>query len=112
MTEKQGGFTFDEASMQAMINRWLTLADQYDASSLRLDMDSTSAEQLAPGLDVASKAQADAAIKSVGAYRTYLQKNREFCITQAQTLQVTLDDYLRQEHQHVRRFDEAGQVEI
>lgn len=112
MTGTQGGFTFDEATMRAVINKWLSLADQYDHSATQLDLGFMHAEQVAPGLDVASQAQASSALSSVEAYRTYVKKNREFCVTQAQLLQVTLDDYLGQEHQHVRRFDDGDQVEI
>ncbi len=108
MTEAQGGFAFDEATMRAMIKKWLTLADLYDSSALQVNMDSADAEQLAPGRDIASRAQAAAAISSTKSYWTYLKKNREFCITQAQLLQVTLNDYLGQEHQTVRDINDAG----
>ena len=112
MPEGQGGFAFDEETLRSMIKKWLTLADHYDGSALRMNMDSTNPEQLAPGLDVASKAQAAAALGSTQAYQVYLRKNRELCLAQAQLLQVTLDDYLQQEHQGVRDINEAGQPGI
>jgi hypothetical protein len=112
MPEGQGGFAFDEETLRSMIKKWLTLADQYDTSAQAVDMDAITPERLAPGLDMASKAQATAALRSIQAYRTYLKKNSELCITQAQLLQVTLDDYLGQEHQQVRQFNDAGQAGI
>jgi hypothetical protein len=112
MPEGQGGFAFDEETLRSMIKKWLTLADYYDTSSQVINMDAVTPERLAPGLDIASRAQAAAALNSIQAYRTYLKKNRELCITQAQLLQVTLDDYLGREHQQVRHFDDAGQAGI
>jgi hypothetical protein len=107
MPKGQGGFAFDEETLRSMIKKWLTLADQYDTSSLQTDTEALDADRLAPGLDMASRAHSTAVLTSVRAYRAYLKKNREFCITQAQLLQVTLDDYLGQEHQRVRDFNDA-----
>jgi hypothetical protein len=112
MPEGQGGFAFDEETLRSVIKKWLTLADYYDTSSLQTDTGALDTDRLAPGLDIASRAHSVAALNSVRAYRTYLKKNREFCITQAQLLQVTLDDYLGQERQQVRGFTDAGQAEI
>lgn len=104
----EGGFAFDEATMQTLINKWLALADHYDTSAMQSDTGAMTPEQLAPGLDIASRAQANAALSSTQAYRTYLQKNYEYCINQAQALRATLDDYLGQEHQSVRDINDAG----
>jgi hypothetical protein len=104
----EGGFAFDEATMQTLIKKWLALADHYEISVTRADMGSMTPEQLAPGLDIASEAQAKAALSSAQAYQVYLRKNHEYCINQAQLLRVTLDDYLGQEHQRVRDINNAG----
>jgi hypothetical protein len=104
-----GGFAYDEPTMRTLITKWLELADRYLDSSRRLDTGPIEG----PGLDFASKAQAEAATNSTKAYYAYLAKNYWYCVEQAQLLQDTLNDYLGIEHRSVIDFSRSGpQAEI
>ncbi len=98
-----GGFVYDEATLHALVMKWVELADDYFASTREVDLCSTSG----PGLDPASEAHALAANRSGEAYQVYLRRNFEYCVQQAQLLQNTLDDYLGQEHRSVTEFMKA-----
>lgn len=99
-----GGFAYDEATLQDLVTKWTGLADRYLASSKRVTPDAITP----PGLDFASKAQAEASTNANKAYYTYVVKNYWYCIKQAQLLQSTLDDYLGQEHQTVIEINKSG----
>ncbi len=101
---RAGSFTFDEATMRSLISQWLDLADSYGES---LANAGTMARVEAPGLDFASKAQAEAANRSGNSYIEYLASNRRFCAAQAQLFQDALDDYLGVEHTNVIEFDKT-----
>jgi hypothetical protein len=103
-TESSGGFAYDEATMQALINKWLELAEDYHGSLSRIVV----GELNGPGSDFASAAQARAATTSTEAYREYLSKNFEYCVVQAQKLQNTLDDYRGVEHHNVTTIFKSG----
>lgn len=96
-----GGYAFDEATLTALVKKWTDLADSYLASTERVTTDPVTP----PGLDFASKSQAEASTNAITAYREYAVKNYWYCIEQAQNLQRTLDDYLGQEHQTVIKFN-------
>jgi hypothetical protein len=95
-----GGFVYDEATLGTLIQRWLDLADHYARSRAQIQLGVAEP----PGLDFASKDHVDAANQSGTAYMTYLGKNFEYCVRQAQLLQNTLDDYLGVEHRNVTDF--------
>ncbi len=99
-----GSFAFDEATLKTLVTKWTELADRYLASSQRVSKESISP----PGLDFASKAQAEASTNATKAYYEYVVRNYWYCIEQAQLLQDTLNDYLGQEHESVIRFNQAG----
>lgn len=103
-TSGAGGFAYDEPTMQVLINKWLELADSYRGSLSRVVVSALSG----PGTDFASEGQAHAATSSTQAYHEYLTKNFEYCLTQAQQLQSTLDDYLGTEHHNVAEIFRSG----
>lgn len=104
-TQAEGSFTFDETTMRSLIATWEELADSYDESR-------TNARQMVrvepPGLDFASRGQANAASASGKAYLAYLEQNRDYCRHQAQLLQQTLDSYLGVEHANIAEINKAG----
>jgi hypothetical protein len=104
-THAEGSFSFDEPTMRSMITKWEELADSYDESR-------TNARQMVrvepPGLDFASRSQANAASASGRAYLAYLEHNRDYCRHQAHLLQRTLDDYLEVEHANMNEINKAG----
>jgi hypothetical protein len=100
-----GSFTFDEATMQSLVNDWLDLMNEYDDST-------RAAEQMArvdpPGLEYASEGVASAARTSADAYMAYLEHNRDYCKAQAQLFQNALDDYRGVERTNVEELSNAG----
>jgi hypothetical protein len=100
-----GTFAYDEPTMRSLVTNWLDLADDYDLS---LDESLRIAQVEGPGLDYASKAQADAANASGRAYLAYLEHNRDYCYEQAQLCQNALDDYLGVEHHNVKEINQSG----
>jgi hypothetical protein len=101
-----GGFSFDEPTLRSLITEWTELAEDYD-SSFRESQHI--ARVVGPGLDYASKAQAEAANRSGRAYLEYLQHNRDYCYREAQLCQDALDDYLGVEHHVVTEISKSGQ---
>ena len=100
-----GTFEYDEDDLRALVNRWMDLAENYQASSRRTQsMTSVSG----PGLEFASEGQANAANASGNAYREHLRTSLEYCVDQAQKCQDALDDYLGVEHHNVRKVLDAG----
>jgi hypothetical protein len=99
-----GSFAYDETTLTALVTKWTELADRYLASSQRISPDPIAP----PGLDFASRGQADASTNATKAYYEYVVKNYWYCIEQAQHLQNTLDDYLGQEHQSVTLINKSG----
>lgn len=99
-----GGFAYDEATLRSLVGKWTELADRYLASSKRVSTDAIAP----PGLDFASKAQAEASTNANKAYYEYVVKNYWYCVEQAQTLQATLDDYLGREHESVIEINKSG----
>lgn len=99
-----GGFAYDEATLKSLITKWTELADRYLASSRRISPDPITP----PGLDFASKGQADASTNAIKAYYEYVVRNYWYCIEQAQLLQNTLNDYLGQEHESVISLNKSG----
>jgi hypothetical protein len=99
-----GGFAYDEATLKSLVTKWTELADRYLASSQRVSKESISP----PGLDFASRAQAEASTNATKAYYEYVVKNYWYCVRQAQLLQDTLNDYLGQEHETVITINQAG----
>lgn len=99
-----GGFAYDEPTLRSLVTKWTELADRYLASSQRISPDPIAP----PGLDFASKAQADASTNATRAYYEYVVKNDWYCVEQARQLQNTLDDYLGQEHQSVILINKSG----
>jgi hypothetical protein len=95
-----GGFAYDEATLTSLVTKWKELADHYLTSSTRISPDPIAP----PGLDFASKGQAEASTTATKAYHEYVIKNYWYCVEQAQLLQDTLDDYLGQEHHSVIEF--------
>lgn len=93
--------------MRSLITQWRDLADSYDESTTR-------ARHMAlvdpPGLDFASRAQAEAASSSGRSYSEYLQHNRDYCLQQAQLFQDALDDYLGVEHSNIVEINKAPKV--
>ncbi len=100
-----GTYEFDEATMRSLVEEWLTLAEDYEAS---LDEAVSMVQIQGPGLDFASQAHADAANASGRAYLDYLQHNRDYCLQQAQLFQNALHDYLGIEHTNVTQIGDAG----
>jgi hypothetical protein len=98
------GFAYDEATLTSLVTKWTELADRYLASSQRISTDPIAP----PGLDFASKGQADASTNATKAYYEYVVKNYWYCVKQAQLLQDTLDDYRGQEHQSVILINKSG----
>lgn len=99
-----GSFAYDEATLQSLITKWTDLADRYLASSQRVSTEPITP----PGLDFASKAQAEASTNATKAYYEYAVKNYWYCVKQAQLLQDTLDDYRGQEQQSVLLINKSG----
>ena len=99
-----GTFAYDEATLRSLVTKWKELADRYLASSRRISAESITP----PGLDFASRAQAEASTNATKAYCEYVVKNYWYCIEQAQRMQDTLDDYLGQEHQSVILIHQSG----
>jgi hypothetical protein len=99
-----GGFAYDETTLTSLVTKWTELADRYLASSRRISTDPIAP----PGLDFASRGQADAATNATKAYYEYVVRNYWYCIEQAQLLQDTLDDYRGQEHQSVILINKSG----
>ncbi|MGB3441834.1 MAG: hypothetical protein WBA97_24075 [Actinophytocola sp.] len=99
-----GGFAYDEATLRSLVTKWTELADRYLASSKRVSTDAI----IPPGLDFASKGQAEASTNANKAYYQYVVTNYWYCVKQAQLLQDTLDDYLDQEHQSVIEINKSG----
>ena len=99
-----GGFAFDEATLKSLVTKWTELADRYLASSQRISTQPIEP----PGLDFASKGQADASANATKAYYEYVVKNYWYCVRQAQLLQDTLDGYLGQEHESVILINKSG----
>jgi hypothetical protein len=99
-----GGFAYDEATMRTLITKWLELAHSYRESMSR----GRDEPVVGPGLDLASERQAAAVTRSLREYGTYVGKNYQYCIGQAQLLQNTLNDYLGIERQNVTDLLNAG----
>jgi hypothetical protein len=99
-----GGFAYDEATLTSLVTKWTELADRYLASSRRVSTDQITP----PGLDFASKGQAEASTNATKAYYEYVVRNYWYCIEQAQLMQDTLDDYRGREHHSVIEFTKAG----
>ncbi|TDV50738.1 hypothetical protein [Actinophytocola oryzae] len=95
-----GSFVYDEATLRALVQKWVELADHYNGSLRRTGLGAVAP----PGNDFASEAMAGSANTSGTAYLRYLTENYWLCIKQAQLLQDTLDDYLGQEHHSVIAF--------
>lgn len=98
------GFAYDEATLRTLITKWLELAQSYRTSMNRIGKTSVAA----PGLDLASEAQAAAVTRGLREYGTYAGKNYQYCMSQAQLLQNALNDYLGIERQNVKDLIKAG----
>jgi hypothetical protein len=99
-----GSFAYDEATLRSLITKWLELAESYRGSAARTDVEPVAG----PGLDVASESQAAAVTRAKREYRVYVGKNYEYCVSQAQLLQNTLNDYLGVERENVTDMIKAG----
>lgn len=101
-----GTFEFDEDTMRHLVSEWLSLAEDYDRSYSQAE---SMIQIKGPGLDFASRSHADAANASGRAYLDYLQRNRDYCVQQAQLFQNALHDYLGIEHTNVTQIGDVGQ---
>ena len=104
-SQARGTFSFDPDELQRLITKWKDLADSYDQSTtLAREMNVIDP----PGLDFASEAHAEAANRSGTSYATYLARNRDYCLEQAQLFEGALNDYLGVEDSNVTEFDKSG----
>jgi hypothetical protein len=63
-----------------------------------------------PGHDFASQLFARAANDSGTSYISYLDRNRAYCLQQAQLFQDSLNAYLGVEHTNITELSEAGPI--
>lgn len=103
-----GGFSYDQSTLEGLVQEWLSLADDYD-HSLRDSQRLILVE--GPGRDFASDSVATAANTYGQAYLEYVQNNRDYCRTQAQLSQNALDDYLGIERRNVAEIYNSGRAE-
>ena len=94
-----GTFAFTEPEIRKIITIWLDLAESYGDSIAKAH--AWRHRSMAPGLDYASESFAYTANRSGDSLAEYLQKNRDYCLEQAQLSQNALDDYLGVEHTNV-----------
>jgi hypothetical protein len=101
-----GTFAFTEPEIRKIITNWLDLAESYDDSISKL---SFGVRIEAPGLDFASQSFTGKTNRSGDSLLEYLQKNKEYCVAQAQLSQNALDDYLGVEHTNVTSINKTDQ---
>lgn len=101
-----GSFAFTEPEIRKLIDNWRDLASSYDQSISKFYYGVTID---APGLDFASQSFADTTNRSTVSLLQYLQKNRDYCVEQAQLSQNALDDYLGVEHTNVTGINNTDQ---
>jgi hypothetical protein len=102
-----GSFTYTEPEMRALIANWLDLARSYGKS---IDEAHSVTLVKGPGHDFASQLFARAANDSGTSYISYLDRNRAYCLQQAQLFQDSLNAYLGVEHTNITELSEAGPI--